>query len=134
MADALQGEMEVGAPRSLGYSVISPPSDTAQPVLAHGKERLGVINQSPTSQSPKGETPLFFIAPPLMRNAVFTAREPRTDARAGRGGGVKTEGAKNDSYKANTRRKRQAAKNNKKGGNKEKKKGNNAKNYKNNNN
>ena len=64
-----------------------------------------------------------------MQNAVFMAREPRTDARAGRGGGVKTEGAKNDFYKANTRRKRQAAKNKKKGGNKEKKKSNGAKNY-----
>ena len=71
---------------------------------------------------------MFFIAPPLMQNAVFMAREPRTDARAGRGGGVKTEGAKNDSYKAKTRRKRQAAENNKKGGNREKKKRSNAKN------
>ena len=76
---------------------------------------------------------MFFIAPPLMQNAVFMAREPRTDARAGWGGGVKTEGAKNDFYKANTRRKRQAAINNKKGGNKKKKKRNNAENYKNNN-
>ena len=77
---------------------------------------------------------MFFIAPPLMQNAVCMAREPRTDARAGRGGGVKTEGAKNDFYKANTRRERQVAKNNKKGGKKEKKKRNGAKIYENNNN
>ena len=69
-----------------------------------------------------------------MKNAVSITREPRTDARAGRGGGVKTEGAKNDFFKANTRRERQAAKNNKKGGNKEKKKRNNAKNCKSDNN
>ena len=60
---------------------------------AHGKERLGVINQSITNH-PIAEKkyarskvpPLFLIAFSLMQNGVSLAHEPRPDARAGRGG------------------------------------------------
>ena len=90
MADALQGEMEVGAPGSLGYSVISPPSDTAQPVLAHGKERLGVINQSITDQpiAKRGNPLVLYSSPPNAKRGIYGARTANRRAR-GRAGALK---------------------------------------------